>query len=376
MRTRRPLTIPILPAVCLGMTLAGASAAMAQAVVRLEAEPPGLQPLTAQVSGRVVAGPDGSLRRQWPGTYAEAAFIGSEAYFRVGPGEVSLRVRLDAQAPVALVRPSPGLYRVTASAQAAPHRLRIDVASESQAGATSFGGFFLAADGRRAPLPARMHQIEFIGDSHTVGYGNTAPSRACSEDQVWAFTDTTLGVAPRVAARYDADYQVNAISGRGVVRNFDGFAADVLPAAYPFALFDKTTVAADPAWRPQAVMVNLGTNDFATPLHGGERWATRTQLQADYVAGYVDFIQTLRKRHPQAYLLLWAAAGEDSELVVQVRKVLRQVRQSGDARIGLVTVPGLSMSGCNFHPSVADDERIAQALARHLEARVPELGAP
>lgn len=376
MPTRRPLPIPILPAVCLGVTLAGASAAMAQGVDRMDTEPPGLQPLAAHVSGRAVMGPGGSLRRQWPGTYAEAAFIGREVYFRVGPGEVSLRVRLDTQAPVALVKPSPGLYRVTASAEAAAHRLRIDVASESQAGATSFGGFFLAAEGRRAPLPARARQIEFIGDSHTVGYGNTAPSRACSEDQVWAFTDTTLGVAPRVAARYDADYQVNAISGRGVVRNFDGLAADVLPALYPFALFDKETAAVDPAWRPRAVMVNLGTNDFATPLRDGERWTARERLQADYVAGYVDFIQALRKRHPQAYLLLWAAAGEDSELVIQVRKVLRLVRQSGDARIGLVTVPGLSMAGCNFHPSVADDERIAQALARHLDARVPELGAP
>jgi len=31
---------------------------------------------------------------------------------------------------------------------------------------------------------------------------------------------------PLVARRFDADYQVNAISGRGLVRNYDGFAPE------------------------------------------------------------------------------------------------------------------------------------------------------
>lgn len=359
-----------------GLALAGASTAMAAQVVRVESEPSGLQTLKAHVSGRMQALPDGGMRRQWPGTYAEAAFVGSDAYFRVGPGDVSLRLRVDSDAPIALVKPAPGLYRVTVPRTAAPHRLRVDVANESQAGATNFGGFFLAAGAQPAPLPVRARQVEFIGDSHTVGYGNTSATRECTSDQLWESTDTSVGVAPQVAARFDADYQVNAISGRGVVRNFNGFAADVLPDAYPFVLFDKATVASDPNWRPQAIVIGLGTNDFATPLNEGEKWTRREQLQADFVARYASFVDELHRRHPQAYFLLWAVGSEDAELGAEVRKVVKRVQQASSAKIGFVPVPNLAMTGCHYHPSVADDQRIASALTRHLEAHVPGLGTP
>lgn len=360
----------------MGLAVAGSSTVLAQQVVRVESEPSGLQALTARVSGRIQALPDGGMRRQWPGTYAEAAFVGSDAYFRVGPGDVNLRLRMDSEASIALVKPAPGLYRVTVPRMAGPHRIRVDVASESQAGATSFGGFFLAAGASPATLPMRAHQVEFIGDSHTVGYGNTSSTRECTGDQVWESTDTSVGVAPKVAARYDADYQVNAISGRGIVRNFNGFAADVLPNAYPFVLFDKATVTSDPNWRPQAIVISLGTNDFSMPLHEGEKWTQREQLQADFVASYANFVRELHLRHPQAYILLWVAGSEDSELVTQVRKVMERVQQSSDAKIGFVPVSNLAMSGCHYHPSVADDQSIALALTRHLEAHVPGLGTP
>lgn len=376
MRIRLDLATILLPTALAGLVLASTSTALAQQVSRVEAQPSGLQPLKAHVSGRIQPLPDGGIRRQWPGTYAEAAFIGSEVYFRVGPGDVSLRLRVDSEAPIALVKPAPGLYRVTVPRAAGPHRIRVDVASESQAGASSLGGFFLAAGASAATLPARSRQLEFIGDSHTVGYGNTSATRECTGDQVWESTDTSVGVAPKVAARHDADYQVNAISGRGVVRNFNGFAADVLPSAYPFVLFDKAKVASDPNWRPQAIVISLGTNDFAMPLHEGEKWTQREQLQADFVASYARFVHELHRRHPQAYFLLWAAGSEDSELATQVRKVVKQVRQSSHARIGFVPVPDLDLSGCHHHPSVADDQRIAMALIRHLEAHVPGLGAP
>lgn len=376
MRSRPELPTRILQAALIGMALAGTSPAWAQQAMRVDTEPSGLRALAAHVSGRVQALPDGGVRRQWPGTYAEAAFTGSEAYFRVGPGDVSLRVRVDDAAPIALVKPAPGLYRVTAPGAGAPHRVRVDVASESQAGPTSFGGFFLAPGASPAAPPARPHQIEFIGDSHTLGYGNTSPTRECTEAEVWATTDTSAGVAPRVAARHGADYQIHAISGRGVVRNFNGFAADVLPSAYPFVLHDKATMASDPGWRPRAIVVNLGTNDFSTPLREGEKWGQRAQLQADFVASYAGFVLSLHQRQPQAYILLWAAGSEDSELVTQVRQVVDRVRQSGSVAIGFVPVPGLGMAGCHHHPSVADDERIAQALAGHLHTHVTSLAAP
>ncbi|RZL35493.1 MAG: GDSL family lipase [Rubrivivax sp.] len=341
--------------------------ALAQDVSRVAAEPAGLKPLASSVNGRVVAQPDGMLLRQWPGTYAEAAFQGDEVYFRVGAGDVSLRVSVDGEAAVPLVKPAAGLYRVANFKRGGAHLLRVAVASESQGGATGFGGFLIGATAQPAPLPRRSRQIEFIGDSHTVGYGNTSATRQCSQADVWATTDTTRGVAALVAAHYGADYQANAISGRGVVRNFDGYKADTLPEAYPFALFDKSRKADDAGWQPRVIAIALGTNDFSTPLRTGEPWATREQLRAAYEATYARFADALHRRHPAAYIVLWIAAGDGAEVRSEVERVAEQVRRSGNPRIGFVPVAGLSMSGCDWHPSVADDRQIADALIQHLD---------
>lgn len=356
-------------------TLIGLSAAvwlqgaLAQDVSRVETDLAGLKPLPAQVNGRVIRQPDGSVLRQWPGTYLETAFQGDEVYVRVGAGDVSLRMSVDGEAAVPLVKPAAGLYRIGSFKRSGEHVLRVAVASESQGGPTRFGGFLAGPGVRPASLPRRSRQIEFIGDSHTVGYGNTSAARQCSQAEIWSTTDTTQGVAALVAAHYGADYQANAISGRGVVRNYDGFKADTLPEAYPFAVFDRSRPADAAAWQPRVIAIALGTNDFSTPLRPGEPWATREQLRQAYEAAYVSFVDGLHRSHPGAYLLLWIAAGEGSEVATEVARVAEQVRRSGNPRVGFVPVAGLSMSGCDWHPSVADDRQIADALIRHLDSQ-------
>jgi lysophospholipase L1-like esterase len=350
-----------------GLALAVASVCHAQRIERADPAPAMLRPLPAAITGRTLPAPGGGVVRQWPGTYFETAFTGAAAFFRVGPGNVSLRIGVDGGAPVALVKPAPGLYRVTGLSGGA-HRLRIDVASESQAGPTMFGGFFAPAGTRPAPLPHRARAIEFIGDSHTVGYGNTSSTRQCTEDQVWATTDTSRGLAALTAARYHADYQVNAISGRGIVRNYNGFAADTLPQAYPFALFDKARLAGDADWRPQVIVIALGTNDFSTPLNPGEKWKDREALRADYEATYIRFVGSLRRQYPHAYIVLWATDFGDGEIRNEVDKVAKSLQRAGDARVGFVPVHDLAFTACNYHPSIADDRKIADAIAAYVDA--------
>ena len=249
-------------------------------ITRLAADTPPGRPVALTVGGRVVADAAG-YHRQWPGTYIEARFRGTAVDLTVGPGDVGLRIAVDGGTPVSLVRPAPGTYRIATTTPGA-HRLRIDVASESQSGPTTIVGVSAAAGTTPlAPPMPRPRQIEFIGDSHTVGYGNTSRIGDCTDSQVWATTDTTRGPAGITAARFGADYRVNAISGRGVVRNYAGFAAPTLPRAYPFALLDGETPDRTTGWHPQVVVIGLGTNDFSTALKPGERWPTREALRAD-----------------------------------------------------------------------------------------------
>ncbi|KQM64035.1 MULTISPECIES: SGNH/GDSL hydrolase family protein [unclassified Sphingomonas] len=363
---------------------AGLPLMLVSAAVAVPAQTPadiGLRPLPAdaapgralplRISGRVAAG-EGDLsryRRQWPGTYFEGSFQGKAVDVAVGPGEVSLRVRIDDAAPVALVRPAPGRYRLTAP-NAGRHRVRVDVVSESQAGATAFGGLFVPAGSTPLAAPAALPRaIEFIGDSHTVGYGNTSTSRDCTEGQVWETTDTSQGVAGQLSRRYNAAYRVNAISGRGIVRNYGGFAAPTVPEAYPYALFDGKTPANDAGWQPQVIVISLGTNDFTTPLKPEERWKSRDALHADYEARYVRFVQDLRRRSPRAFFVLWATDLADGEIAREVAKVGDRLRAGGETRFAIVPMTGLSFGGCHFHPNVADDVKIAAAIGKVIDGR-------
>jgi len=353
-------------------SLAGFASANAQTATPVEAPATALVAIPTAAVGRVEREPNGMLRRQWPGTYFETAIRGSSAYFRIGKGEVSLRVTVDGAAPVPLVKPAPGLYRIGGLAPGV-HRIRVQVASESQNGPTEFSGFFAPAGVSAEVLPARSRQIEFIGDSHTVGYANTSSKHQCTDEEIWQTTDTTVGVPALTAAHYDADYQVNAISGRGIVRNYNGFAADTLPQAYPYILFDKAQPYRDPNWHPQLIVISLGTNDFSTPLNPGEKWSNRQQLQSDYESTFVRFLTGLHARNPRARFLLWAAT-PSPELNSEIEKVVQDMRSAGVAQIDYVPVQGLAMSACNWHPSAADDAKIAAALERDIDLH-PELWA-
>ncbi len=322
--------------------------------------------LPVHIGGRVEPTAEGH-RRQWPGTYFEASFRGEGVLLKIGEGDVILRISVDATTAATLVKPKPGLYRVDGLANGR-HTIRVDVASESQAASTVFGGFYATAGTRALPSPARTRQIEFIGDSHTVGYGNISTKRECTQDEVWATTDTSQAMPALTARRYGADYQVNAISGRGIVRNYDGMPADTVPAAYPFTLFDRAKRYADPAWHPSLYVIALGTNDFTTPLHPNEPWKTRDALHADYEQHYVAFVKHLRARDPNAHVVLWATDMADGEIASEVAKVAARLKAAGERNVTFVPVTGLAFTGCHAHPSTADDARITTALSTYIDA--------
>jgi lysophospholipase L1-like esterase len=329
---------------------------------------PGAPAGAVSVPARSVGRSSAAGQYQWPGLYFESRFVGRDAYFVTGPGDVILHVLVDGTPAGVLVKPAPGTWQIGGLSEG-PHVVRIAAVTESQSGANTFGGFLLPRDSRPLPLPPRERQIEFIGDSHTVGYGNTSPRRECTPDEIWSTTDNSAAFGPKVARHYDADYQVNAISGRGVVRNYAGSPGDPLPVAYPFVLLDHDAPYENAAWRPQVVVIALGTNDFSTPLHPGEKWPTRDALHADYEATYARFLEELRARNPGAYFIVWATGMAEHEIQVEAGKVVELRKARGDARIEFLPVEGLAMTGCDWHPSVADDDAIAAKLIGIIDAR-------
>ncbi|MEO8064195.1 MAG: GDSL-type esterase/lipase family protein [Pseudomonadota bacterium] len=339
------------------------TAALCEPRLSSVAKPPAsLRDVPANVHGRTA-----NDRYQWPGLYFEMKFKGRGVYFRTGAGEVILHVLVDGESVGTLVKPAPGLYLID-KLENGVHAVRIEAITESQDGPNEFGGFALKA-GEPVRMTARKRQIEFIGDSHTVGYGNTSKTRDCTEAEVWATTDSSRAFGAKVAKHYEADYQINAISGRGIVRNYDGSPGDPLPVAYPFALLDHSSPYEDASWHPQVIVVALGTNDFSTPLHAGEKWATRDELHADYEANYTKFLESLRTRNPGAFIMVWATDMAEHEIQQEAGKVVMQLQSNGERRIAFLPFDSLAMDACNWHPSLADHDAIAGKLIQFIDER-------
>jgi len=316
--------------------------------------------------GRVEKVAGGMYTYQWPGVYFLAAYHGPALYFRVGSGRQNLHILADGHSSRIVLDGQAGIYRI-ATPKGATHLVRIDVMNENQDGPKSLGEFLVEGTGKNTLFDTSGRQMEFIGDSYTVGYGNTSTSRYCTSDQVWATTDTTQSVGADLALHYNANYQINAISGRGVVRNYNGGTGNTVPVAYPFTLLNEQSLYRDPAWMPSVVAISLGTNDFSTSLHATEAWKTRDDLHAAFVDTYFNFIKSLRSQYPRALIVLWSTDEMHGERAEQGQMVVQKLHIAGDPRVDFVDVTGLAFSGCHQHPSFTDDSLIAARLMSDID---------
>ena len=337
---------------------------------------PDMQPLAVHVGGRVAAAADG-FTHQWPGVYFEAAFTGTSLTLQFDDSANEYRLLIDGLAPIAL--PQPGQTDVQISGLAPElHQVRLEKVTESVSETGRFAGFYLAATATPGTVPARARQIEFIGDSDMTGYGIHSDSRDCTADQVRLLSDTQIGYPALVAKHFDADYQINAISGRGIVRNYDGFDPGIaLPLVYGFSLPATGAVTADPSWQPQIIYLALGGNDFATPLHDGEHWADTDALIADFTKTYSRFITLLHRDQPQASILIAMPYGPviPQALAPDFTASFQTALLNTAGQIGLNHIDFLTLTdtdaqftACHNHPTVRDQQQRAAWLTAYLDA--------
>ena len=337
--------------------------AILAALALTAATDPGPAPIPVHVGGRTVPADEGGWRFGWPGVYFEGRFRGTGVMVVVETGTEHMRLLIDGVEKAVLTKP--GRVGLTFSdLEPGEHVVRLEKLTESQSGSAVFGGFYLYDGGPPLPVRPRKRAIEFIGDSHTVGYGNTSPVRECTREQVHDTTDTQQAFGPIVAKRLDADYRVIAYSGYGIVRNYDGgVPGDSLPKIYGRAIPGEEAAAADDGWQPQLIVINLGTNDFSTQLHSGEAWADQPALRKAWRERYVGFVRELAKARPQARFLLMAPESFRSE----VDAVAATLNAGAAKPVGVVPLPALELTGCDWHPSLKDHRLMADLVASGIE---------
>ena len=208
--------------------------------------------------------------------------------------------------------------------------------------------------------------FEVIGDSISAGYGSLGSERhgsnagpgcgANAGNSSWFHTYSS------VAARaLDAEVSTLARSGFGMVRGY-GQNMNVMPP-----LFDDTLAGSNsPAWdferQPQAVVINLGTNDW----NGGDPGTS-------YETAYIRFVTEVRRRYPEAWILLTVGSSLEPsgarQCGTRLGNVVEARMEAGDDKIDSFDI-GLqdsSMTGCGWHPSAAEHMRMGMVLVKELQ---------
>ncbi|MDG6107272.1 cellulose binding domain-containing protein [Dactylosporangium aurantiacum] len=328
-------------------------------------QPPGDVLSRVHTAGRVEASGN-TVQYSWPGIYFEGRFRGTGVGIVLNDPNADYDIQVDGAPAGTVVLPGRTTRWVNGLSDA-EHTVRLVKRNESPWGISEFGGFVAAAGGAILAKPAaRTRQIEFIGDSLTAGYGNTSSGRDCPGDRVARTTNTDLSYGALTARRLFADYQINAISGRGMVRNYNG--GD--PGTDYRTFYDRAllSVAGDVwnpgPWRPQLVVVYLGTNDFSTAVNPGEPW-TADSLVAAYRTAYAAFLQKLRTRYGADTTIVAVGSNPFGSYVQQV---VQERTGAGDSRVRYwpLDETGLDRLGCDWHFSTRDDQLIADRLGTFI----------
>jgi lysophospholipase L1-like esterase len=228
------------------------------------------------------------------------------------------------------------------------------------------------------PPERPTRRIQIVGDSIAAGEGVDVESASeCSGDwsQDQQFTDMGKTFGPMLAKELDAEVHVIAWSGKGLYLNYDDTWDDrLMPELYELLyLEDKAEDA--PKWdhtlfAPDAVLIELGTNDFGPSVTGDRTIDDVTP----FVDAYITFVDTLLEYYPDVEIFALSShlleASRNDKLIEALDLLETSYADQGIDRVHAITdIKKVGAKGCNGHPNVEQH----QAMADELEPTIKDV---
>jgi lysophospholipase L1-like esterase len=211
---------------------------------------------------------------------------------------------------------------------------------------------FLTDDsGELLAVYERPLKIEVIGDSITSGEG--AIGAALEQDWISAFFSAVNAFPWKLGEKLAAEVRVVSQSGFGVTCSWDGGKFGALPNFYGQAVLFRDEPYDFAAWQPDAIVVNLGTNDS-----GGNANPEEFENAA------FEFFRQIRTHNPKAHIV-WAIGMIGKPFWTQLEHAIERF---GDENCSLIELPEVTPEtvGARGHPGELCHEAAADVIAAHL----------
>ena len=235
----------------------------------------------------------------------------------------------------------------------------------------------IVTDGKIEALPERSLKMEFIGDSITCGYGVEGKSEA--ETFTTATENAAKGYAFLTAEALNADAVLTCFSGHGIVSGYTGDPsvindADLVPPYYEaegrngYRLPMGKTVQEIPrnfeAFRPDYIVLNLGTNDLS--------WCgTDPDRQKRFAEKYAAFLKLVRSRNPGARILCTLGVMGTGLNSSMQQAAETYCRETGDRQIRLLMLEEQNAArdgyGSDFHPNEITQRLLAAKVTEAIQ---------
>lgn len=255
-------------------------------------------------------------------------------------------------------------YTIRTTINSSSHLLRIYKATESHNGVVVFAGA-LGTGITAADHPARK-KIEFIGNSITAAMAADLTEIPCGKGKWYDQHNAYYSYASRVARAVGADFQISAVSGIGIYRNWNS-TYPTMPQVYESAYLeiDSTQRWDFSQYTPDMVSICLGTNDFSD----GDGKTPRLPFDSSaYINNYIKFIGTIYHHYPSTQIVLLTSPmlnGTKASLMLtslERVKASSKDRYPGKQDIQIFRFQPMVPKGCSYHPDLKDHEVLAKEL--------------
>lgn len=202
-------------------------------------------------------------------------------------------------------------------------------------------------------------RILFLGDSVTVGYGIEGKSIDCNSER--KYKNNYLSFGPLLCRMIQAEYHIVAISGRGLIKNYGAWrkkSKRPLPVyLHNTLIHNKKETWNHETWIPQAIFMNLGTNNFAEKPYPNKD---------DFIMAYKIFIEEIKKKYPHSTILCISGPTQQEPFYTYFNEIIKSFEGKNVYRIDIGAMRE-DEYGCDFHPNVKSHFRIAKEILAQLK---------